>query len=171
MLWRRYSGEPDNGVPIMMQCPIYAFEPLDRLLSDGARDLVCKHWKEIGRFQDKAPLDIDWQAHLNEERSGRLRVFTARLDDEILGYIMFRFFKPDRYRSTQFIVGDVFWFTPEDRGKGWGYRMFHEAQAALPRPFVGQWRRKIGLDDDKIDRILRSLGLEPMEIVYWGWFE
>lgn len=150
--------------------PVFGWEKLDDLLADGAEELVCRHWKEIALDQDAVPLDLDWPAMRRDEAAGTLKVFSARLDGEILGYITFKMYHPDRYRSTLYCNADVFYFTPHERGKGHGMAMFRAAKDALPKPCKVQIRRKLGLNDEAVDHILRSLGLTPIEMCYSGFF-
>ena len=148
----------------------FAWELLDQLLNDGAAALVCRHHVEISKHPDQVPLAIDWASYRRKEETGQFKVFTARFEGDLLGYIGWEIFVPTRYQGTTYCNADVYWLSPDRRGMGWGKAFFHAAKAALPRPCKVQWRRKIGVHDERIDAILRSLDLVPEDIVYSGFF-
>ncbi len=147
------------------------WEPLSGLLSDGAGSLTRQHWEEIALDQDKVPLVIDWLALLQEEKIGRFRVFSARRAGKLIGYVSFRFFRPERYATTLYCNDDVFWLAPEERKGLTGYKLLRAAIAALPRPCKLQFKEKIGFQDGRVGTLLERLGLEPVEMLYSAYLE
>lgn len=149
----------------------FQFEPLNLLLSDAAGIVTYRHWQEIALDKDEVPLVIDWLALLNEERIGRFRVFTARLDGGLIGYISFRFFKPERYATTLYVTDDVFWMAPEHRKGLTGYKMLKAAIEALPRPCKLQFKEKLTFEDGRVGALLERLGLHATEVLYSAWLK
>ena len=132
-------------------------------------DVIYRHWLEVAHDKDSVPLDVNWNELLREESAGRFKVMVARRNGKMIGYITFRIFTPDRYRSTRYCNADVFWMSPKERGRA--VMMFRAALNGLPKPYKTQWRRKIGISDDNVDRIMTLLGLKATEIVYTGYVE
>lgn len=156
----------------MSDTPVtFGWESLNSLLSDGVATLVREHWKEIALDQEKVPLAIDWRAMLEEEKIGRFRVFSARRNGELIGYVAFKSFRPERYSTTLYINDDVFWLAPEERKGLTGYRMLKAAIAALPRPCKLQFKEKIGFQDGRVGTLLERLGLQPVEMLYSAFLE
>lgn len=133
--------------------------------------MTRKHWEEIALDKDEVPLVIDWMALLNEEKIGRFKVFTARRDGKLIGYISFRLFFPERYATTLYVNDDVFFLLPEERKGLVGYRMLKAAIEALPRPCKLQFKEKLTFEDGRVGTLLERLGLKPCEMVYSTWLK
>ena len=143
----------------------YDWEPLAELLDDGAAALALRHWQEIALDQGDVPLEVDWDAVLAEEAAGVFRVFTARSDGDLVGYISCRVFRPSRYAGTVYVNDDVFWLDPTHR-RGWtGYRLLSHFLAALPKPCKVQIKHKLTFEGGRVGKLLERLGLRPVEVV------
>jgi hypothetical protein len=150
----------------------YGYEPLGRLLSDGILDLAQRHFDEIALDKGAVPLDIDLSEYLKMEADGRLRIFAARRDGRIVGYVFWFMEYPSRYKSTRYVHDHIFWLAPEER-HGWnGYYLLKNAIAALPRPCKLQMREKLSFQQGRVGSvIMKRLGLKPIEIVHSAWLE
>ena len=65
----------------------YQQEFLSQVESD-TQTLIELHWEEIALNQDKIKLNPDWQAYHNLEAEGKLKIFTARDRDSLVGYFV-----------------------------------------------------------------------------------
>ena len=54
---------------------------------DDIKPLVQSDWNEIEHQKDKRPLDPDWEAYADFEAQGALKIFTARHNGLLVGYI------------------------------------------------------------------------------------
>jgi GNAT superfamily N-acetyltransferase len=94
------------------------------LLSDIVEELkplLERHWEEIAHFKD-VPLAPNWAAYDRAEKSGSLRVYTARKDGALIGYGVF-FIGNMHYSTTKIATQDVLFLLPEHRQGGVGYRL------------------------------------------------
>ena len=176
-------AQPGGGVS-------YGFEKLiDLLCYDDLARITREHWQAIALNRREVPLTVDWEAYLAAERAGTWRAFTARGDDgKLLGYIAFNYHLPIRYRTTLYIHEDTIWVIPEAgtmrRALIWR-SLWREALAALPRPAVVYGKVRLTETDAKLLRntigkrigakralflavglVMRSLGMEPVEMVF-----
>lgn len=167
----------------------YGFEPLIRLLCyDNLARITQEHWQAIALDRGEVPLVVDWEAYLAAERAGSWRAFTARRGTQLIGYIAFNYQLPVRYRTTLYVQEDTIWIVPDvgplARALIWR-GLWRAALAALPRPCKVQGKVRLSASDARLMRntmgkrmgaqrllflgvgkILRSLGLEPVEVVF-----
>ncbi len=144
----------------------FGWESCEELLDDGILELSRRHWDEIALDKEDVPLDIDIDRYLHMERTGYLRVFGARRDGKLVGYVMWYFDRPARYRSTLHISDHIFWLMPEERRGATGYFFLKAALAALPRPSKVQVREKLSFHNGGVGLILGRLGMKPIEMVH-----
>jgi hypothetical protein len=152
----------------------FQWEPLSILLDNDNLDLLVRqHWREIALDHDTVPLDVDWEAYLDQEREGRWRAFVGRRAEKLVSYIPAHFHRPARYRSTLYIQEDTIWVVPDepDRGLVW-WRTVSAFKAAVPRPCKLQIKSR--LRDGKTttpSRILERLGLPAVEVLHSAYLE
>ena len=149
----------------------FGFEPLETALDDGLLELVNRHYDEIARDKDRVPLAIDLEEYIKMEDDGRVKLFTAREDGVLVGYILFYFFCPERYRTTLYVEDSMYWLGPELR-KGWnGLKFLSAAKQALPRPCKLQMRVKLSFANGEVGNLMEKIGLKPIEMVYSEFLE
>lgn len=110
----------------------FGWEPCRRLFEDPATpDLLREHWNELAVHKAQMPLDPDFGRFAELEDLGLFRIWAARDDKNLAGYIGW-FTQPHlHYKSTLTAVEDLFLLSaPYRRGLN-GYRMFTTALAAL----------------------------------------
>lgn len=110
----------------------FQWEPLAKLLREpNVNDLLLEHWHELGVHKDVMPLDPDYELMLNAEEAGLFKVWTARENDTLIGYVAFWIRPHVHYRSTQTAIEDLFLLTASHR-KGWtGVKLWKTALEAL----------------------------------------
>jgi hypothetical protein len=154
----------------------FSFEPiLDLLVNDRLGDLIKTHWAEIGADKATVPLSVSWLSVLQREAAGNLRVFTARRDGILIGYIGFNFFRPDRHTNTLYIRDETIWVVPSEAHRGLVWRaMWQAAVPMLPRPCKLMAGLTMGRDKRQtrvLAKVLQRLGLRPMEMVMGTYLE
>ena len=133
--------------------------------------LLQRHWREIALFQDKVPLDPNFEAYYDYERNNQLAVLVARSKGMMVGYDAYIVGPMLHYRSTLGAKNDIFWLDPAFRG-GWdGVRMFKEAERGLKRlgvkvVFHGP---KLHFENGRVVELLKRLGHVPIETVTAKW--
>jgi len=149
----------------------FGWEPLDVLLDDGILPMAQRHYDEIALDKGAVELAIDVDAYVEMEQDGRLHIFTARRDGALIGYIMWFFFFPERYRLTQYCSDHLYWLDPNERNGWTGYLLWENALEALPRPCKVQVRTKLSYEDNRVSLLLQRLGLLPIEMVHSAYLE
>lgn len=146
----------------------FAWEKIDHLLAEGLAEITEKHWKEIALDQADVPLDVDWRALRASEITGNYKVFVARRDDRLIGYLPFLFWYPQRYSSTLFIQDDTVFVIPEEpnRARIW-FEMLDRAMSDLPRGAKFQMRVRPQHGGHRIGKILeKRYGMVLSEMTY-----
>lgn len=96
-------------------------EPLASIRGDQLNELLEAHYLEIAHFKD-IPLGIDWPVYELLEQAHKLRAFTARAGQRLIGYAAFMVGQAPHYMTSLQSVQDVFYITPECRHQSIGYR-------------------------------------------------
>jgi GNAT superfamily N-acetyltransferase len=107
---------------------VYGLERIEDVLEE-IRPLLATHWEEIAHYRD-LPLDPDWDKYRATEERGALRIFTARIEGRMVGYLIYIVTPGLHYRSTLQATQDIYFVVPEHRG-GLGRRLLRFADACL----------------------------------------
>lgn len=136
------------------------------------KELTPLHYKELAKFQDKQPLDPQWEVYLAREARGELIFTTIRVSGRLVGY-MIAFFAPGlHYRQTMTVTQDIIWIHPEFRNKGWVIKLLDFSLAEYRRRganlcYVGS---KVGSPlHPGLDRVYCSRKFEPIDLYYGLW--
>jgi GNAT superfamily N-acetyltransferase len=116
----------------------FGWEPVDTLIAEpNAADLLREHYEALGVHKEKLKLDVAWGALSAAEAEGRFRVWTARDDGLLAGYLGLWIIRHGHFQETLMAVEDSFLLSAPYR-KGWtGIRMLKEVIAALREMGVG----------------------------------
>lgn len=139
---------------------ILARERASQPLFDEITPLLQAHWEEIRHYPD-IPLDPDWNAYLNIQDAGRLRVFTARREGVLVGYAIYFVGPHPHYKSTVFAVQDILFVRPELRG-GAGAKLILWADQALKDEGVQVVVQHVKMKHD-FSPMLERMGYEVMD--------
>lgn len=99
----------------MASVPQFALETLEQVRLSRLEDLLRTHWHEVAHFPD-IPLEPDWDAYAAVESAGLFRMFTVRMDGELVGYAAYVLKHNPHYRSSLQATQDVLFLAPEHRG-------------------------------------------------------
>jgi len=111
----------------------FGWEPLETILAEpNIRDLLTSYWEELSPVKH-LPLDVDWPRLLDWERQFIYRVFVARVNGTLAGFISFIVQPHFLHRNTLFAVDQGHYLAPafRDTGEMVGIRMWRAAKAAL----------------------------------------
>lgn len=104
----------------------FARETLDTCLNE-AKPLLIDHWKEIAQYDDIL-LDVDTERYYNLERSGFLRIYTARKDGLLVGYAVFVVNTHPHYKNSLQAMQDIIFIHPSHRGTGGKFILWCDRQ-------------------------------------------
>ena len=111
----------------------YRWEPLATILAEpNVRELIEAYWTELSPIKG-LPLDIDWDLLLGWEREFRFRVWVARVNGTLAGFITFVVQPHFLHKSTLFALdhGHFLGHAFRDTGQRIGARMWSTAKVAL----------------------------------------
>jgi GNAT superfamily N-acetyltransferase len=127
--------------------------------------LLARHWEEIAHFKD-IPLNPDFDAYRRMEDAGLLRVFTARLDGELIGYAVFFTVRNLHYSYLQ-AHQDLLFLAPEHRNGRIGFCLLKYSDEVLQQEGVRVISHHVKVAHD-FGPLLRRLGYELIE---HNWFK
>lgn len=132
------------------------------------KEMFPAHWRELGLFQDKMPLDPRYDIYESREARGELVMATLRKDGKVVGYWPTWIAPGIHYGSTLTATMDILYIDPEHRGDGSGKLLFDALKAELLRRGVKLWWAG-SKNHKQIEWFLKMLGFEPMETYYAMW--
>ena len=91
--------------------PNFQQEFLTSVVED-AKELLERHWEEIAVNKDKIKLNPHWEAYVDLEDSGQLRIFTARENGKLIGYFVVIVGVNLHYKDHVFAVNDILYLHP-----------------------------------------------------------
>jgi GNAT superfamily N-acetyltransferase len=138
----------------------YQREQVSDVLSE-IKPLLEMHWREIAHYQD-IPLEPDWTAY--KEHPG-VRVFTARLNNELTGYVVFILSRSKHYQSSFQAHQDILYLHPEHRAGRTGYKLikYCDEQLRAEGVQVVYHHAKVAKD---FGRLLMAIGYEAVDTIY-----
>ena len=88
-----------------------------RSVEEQINKMVFVHAAETDLYQDKFTLNPDFDQYMSLEDSGMLRIFTAREDDELVGYLVFLVTYHPHYKDQLYANNDLTYVHPDYRSK------------------------------------------------------
>jgi GNAT superfamily N-acetyltransferase len=109
----------------------FGWEKLSDLIRDPAvKALIAEHFEEIAEDKNDCPLDVQWDHYLSTEAKGILRVWAARADGGLAGYVCWFVDRHPCYRAI-YAWASPFYLAPEYR-TGWnGVKLLTGAEKDL----------------------------------------
>lgn len=127
-----------------------------------------EHWRMLGLWRDKMPLDVDKAAYFRIDAEGGFTLGTVREDGRLVAYANF-FVRPHlHYRSTVCATMDVIYLEQSLRGSGHGAALGKTVLAELKRRGVGPMFGG-SKNHNGIEAFWRAMGMEPVETVLGMW--
>lgn len=150
---------------------VYALESAKTILSDPRfRDLILEQHAEL-TVLDGLPVNIDGARYLEWERAGIFKVFTVRVDKQLVGYVPF-YLMPHPHHSTSTVATvDNYYLDPGYRaGTCIGLEMFRRgframAELGAQAIIVHQKLHKAEAGRD-VGKFFERLGFGAIETIY-----
>jgi len=106
---------------------IFALESLANVKED-IKPLIEKHWELVALNQGVIKLNPDWEKYAQMDQSGLLRIFTARKNNELVGYCVLVVSQSLHYKDHIFANNDVVFVLPDYREGMTGYKLIKYAE-------------------------------------------
>lgn len=141
-------------------------EPLAqaRRAQRGVDELLHRHWEEIAFYKD-VPLDVNWEVYERLDREGKLRIYTVRDGERLVGYAVYMLLQNAHYRGFDYAQQDVLFLAPEYRRGTAGLQLIAYADVMLKAEGL-QATYHHSKVQHPIDLILRRLGYDLVERVW-----
>ena len=141
----------------------YQQEPPGRSIAE-ALPLFKLHYAEIARYLD-IPLDPDLGMYETVEAAGNLRVYSARHEGELVGYVIFFLRTHPHYKTSLHAHQDVLFLLPAYRKGLVGIRLIKFADKMLGEEGVQVVSHHVK-DYADFGPILERMGYEKVETIY-----
>lgn len=134
-------------------------------VKDDIRPLLEEHWQEIALNKDKIKLNPDWAAYETLEDDNRLRIFTAREGDLLVGYFVTVLGFNIHYKDHLFATNDVIFLHPNYRKGRTGIKLIQFAEQCLKEDGVSVLSINTKVHKP-FDKLMEFLGFGLIERVY-----
>jgi hypothetical protein len=147
----------------------YGWEELATVLAEpNAADLIRAYWEELSPDKNSVKLDPDWPRLQRLEAEGAYKIWVARVDGTLAGFISFFIQPHHNYRKNIMGLDAGHFLSPayRDSPGRLGMRMWRTAEIAL---------RELGVSTiiahDNTARPLVAfflgMGYKPRSVIYW----
>lgn len=109
---------------------IYQVESFSDILEE-LKPFLQLHWEEVALYQDKIPLDPDYDKYIELNEAGIARVVTARDSDKLIGYFISIIQPHMHYQKDVYAVNDILYLDEAYRGSDTAVGMFMFAEEDL----------------------------------------
>lgn len=146
-----------------MSACVFALERITDLWAEMA-PLNAAHYREVDG--DSHPIKLDQQAYADMEAAGRHRMFTMRMDGELLGYCSL-FFVTSPHDLVLEAHEDAIFIDPPERGRGLEFHVWMDAKLQA-EGIKRVYRQRPIAFPDALGRDGRRgpLGYKPDQIVF-----
>lgn len=147
----------------------YQQEFLDSVI-DQIKPLLNSHWEEIALNKDKIKLNPDWEAYESLEAQGKLKIFTARDDEQLVGYFVVIVGTNIHYKDHLFASNDIIYLSPEYRKGFMSIKLIKFAEKCLKADGVSVLtiNTKVHKPFDKLMDFLKFRKIERVYSKYVG---
>tara|TARA_R110000782_G_scaffold254585_1_gene342973 strand:- start:233 stop:688 length:456 start_codon:yes stop_codon:yes gene_type:complete len=142
----------------------YQQEFLNQVKSD-IEPLIELHWEEIALNQDKIKLNPDWDAYHSLEEQDKLKIFTARNGNDLVGYFVVILGTNIHYKDHLFANNDIIYLHKDYRKGFAGIRLINFAEKCLKEDGVSVLLINIKTHKP-FDKVLERLKFKPIERVF-----
>jgi GNAT superfamily N-acetyltransferase len=139
-------------------------------VKDEIVPLLNSHWEEIALNKDKIKLNPDWEAYDNLEQVDKLKIFTARDDNKLVGYFVVIVGVNIHYKDHLFASNDIIYLSPEHRKGFTGIRLIKFAEKCLKQDGISVLtiNTKVHQPFDKLMDFLKFRKIERVYSKYLG---
>ena len=147
----------------------YQQEFLDQV-KDDILSLLDLHYKEIALNQDKIKLNPDWDVYNELEQQGKLKIFTARDNDTLVGYFVVVVGVNMHYKDHTFACNDIIYLHKDYRKGFAGIKLIKFAKKCLTEDGVSVLAINTKVHQP-FDKVLERLGFNLIERVYSSYLQ
>lgn len=137
-------------------------------VQDECKGLIKDHWEEIALNRDKIKLNPCWDSYKELEAKGKLKIFTARENNKLVGYFVVIVDKNIHYKDHLFAVNDIIYLDKEYRKGFTAIKLIKFAIKALSEDGVSVLNINTKIHKP-FDSIMEFLGFNKIERVYSKW--
>jgi|TARA_R110001632_G_scaffold151579_3_gene269183 GNAT superfamily N-acetyltransferase len=139
-------------------------------VEDEVKPLLNSHWEEIALNKDKIKLNPDWEAYEALEQQGKLKIFTARDDGQLVGYFVVIVGTNLHYKDHLFASNDIIYLSPNHRKGFTGIKLVKFAEKCLKDDGVSVLtiNTKVHQPFDKLMDFLKFRKIERVYSKYLG---
>lgn len=127
--------------------------------------LLDSHWDEIALNKEKIKLNPDFDAYEALELEGKLKIFTARDDGQLVGYFIVIVGTNIHYKDHLFASNDVIYLSPNHRKGFTGIKLIKFAEKCLKSDGVSVLTINTKVHQP-FDKLLDFLKFRKIERVY-----
>lgn len=125
-------------------------------------DIMLRHWQELGHSPE-LPLAPDFAMYALLDSADRLRIYTARIDDQLIGYAVF-LLSPDLFIKDKIQASCNLLFLESDYRRGWlGYNLMKFANEQLVLDGVSAIWHCLSNRNHGLSILLERMGFRKME--------
>ena len=132
---------------------------------DDAKPLLQDHWDEIAVNKDKIKLNPDWVTYASLEEQGKLKIFTAREDEVLIGYFVVIVGINPHYKDHLFASNDIIYLSPKHRKGFTSIKLIKFAEKCLKADGVSVLTINTKVHQP-FDRLMDFLKFRKIERVY-----
>ena len=132
--------------------------------------LLNSHWEEIALNKEKIKLNPDWDAYQSFEDQGKLKIFTARDDGQLVGYFVVIVGTNIHYKDHLFASNDIIYLSPNHRKGFTGIKLIKFAEKCLKTDGISVLtiNTKVHQPFDKLMDFLKFRKIERVYSKYLG---
>ena len=134
-------------------------------VEEEIKPLIAAHWEEIALNKDDIKLNPDWDAYFSLEDQGKLKVFTAREGELLVGYFVVTLGYNIHYKDHLCATNDIIYMHPDFRKGFAGIRLIKFAEKCLKEDGVSTLTINTKVHQP-FDKVLERLKFKPIERVY-----
>ena len=132
--------------------------------------LLDLHYNEIALNQDRIKLNPDWDVYNELEQQGKLKIFTARDTDTLVGYFVVVVGVNMHYKDHTFACNDIIYLHKEYRKGFAGIKLIKFAKKCLTEDGVSVLAINTKVHQP-FDKVLERLGFNLIERVYSSYLQ
>lgn len=150
----------------MVDVPHFARESLDEVRAAGVEQLLERHYEEVAFYKD-IPLDPDWEGYAAIEALGRLRIFTARIGGEFVGYCVYLINCNPHYKGSLQASQDILFVLPEHRNARLGMHLILFCERSLRAEAIQvTYQHSKASEQLDMGALLERLGYELVDTIW-----
>ena len=134
-------------------------------VENDIRPLLERHWNDIAVNKDKVKLNPDWDAYHSLEQDGKLKIFTAREQGELVGYFVVIVHTNLHYKDHLFASNDVIFLHPDHRKGRTGIKLVQFSEKCLKEDGVSVLAINTKVHKP-FDKLMQFLGFSLVERIY-----